>query len=249
MLGIDIPDIRLIFHFGAPSSIDQYVQETGRAGRDGGAAEAILIRHKRALHGKVSAEMKDYVNTSSCRRLSLLKVFNVNTSSLHSSPLCCDNCAVSVSCCSCQEQVICDHIVQGCYCVRWCHSICHTIMLSTIHHVPSSTQCRELLPDIQVLESDLRSLNIESKILPDNINDIYPHLLKNIIEHYMYISNVDDVKSQGAYDLSIASKILAVIEKHAPLKYSDFSGEGDSLFHLDTDVSSNNSDDSGDDFF
>jgi len=34
-MGVDCRDIRDIIHWGAPSGIEKYVQETGRAGRDG----------------------------------------------------------------------------------------------------------------------------------------------------------------------------------------------------------------------
>ena len=45
-MGVDCRDIRTIIHWGAPSDIEQYVQETGMAGRDGLQAEAILHQGK-----------------------------------------------------------------------------------------------------------------------------------------------------------------------------------------------------------
>lgn len=42
-LGIDKQDIRFVIHYAVPDSIETYVQETGRAGRDGEPARAILF--------------------------------------------------------------------------------------------------------------------------------------------------------------------------------------------------------------
>jgi len=42
-LGIDKPNIRYIVHYTAPASLEQYVQEAGRAGRDGRKANCVLL--------------------------------------------------------------------------------------------------------------------------------------------------------------------------------------------------------------
>ncbi len=51
-LGIDKSDIRFVMHFQAPASLEQYVQEAGRGGRDGRKANCILLfdAEDRAIH-------------------------------------------------------------------------------------------------------------------------------------------------------------------------------------------------------
>lgn len=44
-LGINKPNVRLIVHFDLPGTLEQYYQEAGRAGRDGGQSYATLLYH------------------------------------------------------------------------------------------------------------------------------------------------------------------------------------------------------------
>jgi ATP-dependent DNA helicase RecQ len=49
-LGIDLGALRFVHHAGMPGSLEQYVQEVGRAGRDGGPARCMLVYCSRDFH-------------------------------------------------------------------------------------------------------------------------------------------------------------------------------------------------------
>lgn len=59
-MGVDIPDIHRVILYGPAADIENYFQESGRAGRDGASSLSILYAYPGSLVGRVSAAMKQY---------------------------------------------------------------------------------------------------------------------------------------------------------------------------------------------
>lgn len=63
-MGIDCKGLHLVVHYGPPSDVDDYVQESGRVGRDGASSNAVLILFPRSTSAKTSPAMKLYAKNS-----------------------------------------------------------------------------------------------------------------------------------------------------------------------------------------
>ena len=65
-MGIDQKDVQFVLHLSFPESMEDYVQEIGRAGRDGNAALcALFFNHKDRsfhLHNIMQIEDKEYLS-------------------------------------------------------------------------------------------------------------------------------------------------------------------------------------------
>ena len=75
-MGIDKADVRRVLHWGPPRTLEAYYQEAGRAGRDGGPAECVIVWRPADFDwGDAAAPMRRYVEARTCRRGMLLTYF------------------------------------------------------------------------------------------------------------------------------------------------------------------------------
>ncbi|MGH8542123.1 MAG: RecQ family zinc-binding domain-containing protein [Gammaproteobacteria bacterium] len=65
-----------MLHWGPPPTLEAYYQEAGRAGRDGRAAECLVLwRPGDLAFGDIAPPMRRYVEARCCRRRMLLQYF------------------------------------------------------------------------------------------------------------------------------------------------------------------------------
>ena len=105
-----------IVHYSAPSSIEDYFQESGHAGRSGDQAKSVIFWKPRDApmkqdlsnprNAEVAAVRRYLDNNNDCRRCQLLRYFDPSLPSQLSARdhlLCCDVCASTVTSADCTQ--------------------------------------------------------------------------------------------------------------------------------------------------
>lgn len=68
-MGIDKSDIQSVIHYDLPRSIENYVQEIGRAGRDGTLARCHMFLNNEDFYQLRRITLSDLLDSSSCLQL------------------------------------------------------------------------------------------------------------------------------------------------------------------------------------
>jgi ATP-dependent DNA helicase RecQ len=102
-MGVDKADVRTVIHRDCAPSVEAYLQESGRAGRDGFQSKAILLwgpddaitlrRVKTETDCQRFSGLLDYArDITQCRRQALLKMLNYDSGGESPETQCCDVC-------------------------------------------------------------------------------------------------------------------------------------------------------------
>ena len=96
-MGVDCKQVHRTIHFGPAKNVEAFMQETGRAGRDGTQSTSYLLYQSFQMT-HVEKDIKSFIKSKSCRRKFLLDFFDVECSPQKPLHLRCDNCSLECTC-------------------------------------------------------------------------------------------------------------------------------------------------------
>ena len=107
-MGVDKADVRTVIHRDCAPSVEAYLQESGRAGRDGEQSKAFLLwgpddeaalarAKKQSDRDRLTALLDFAKDIKNCRRHALLKMLNYDSGGEVPEKICCDVCEKEAS--------------------------------------------------------------------------------------------------------------------------------------------------------
>ena len=101
-MGVHCYGVREVIHLGLPDDVESYVRETGRAGRDGSPALALLLLKPGGSRHTERSIVEYPINSTKCRRGVLFNNFDTYVhKDIMEKCLCCDVCAKLCLCGKC----------------------------------------------------------------------------------------------------------------------------------------------------
>ena len=206
-LGVNVQNCHLVIHVGPTKTVDQFLQESGRAGRNNAPSHSIMIMYPNCTSGSAfEDEMKViFRNREKCRREMLMSAIENPYPLPKLIPhMCCDICAQSCNClcvcsndkCLCEPRCVGENIYQT-QAEQELIQICSKENLK-INQLPMVYTITE--HDRELLHIHL--LQIQAKITEEGVGQdsvMQPHLctgfsdqlIKSIVMNVEYVSSVE----------------------------------------------------------
>lgn len=202
-MGVDCKAVRRVVHFGSPKTIEAYIQECGRAGRDGLPSTAVIL-HNGLTSVYCDSDMKKLLNSEGCIRRSLASHFGFSML---------DECEELHNCCS--------------YCCKICEcGACHPIW--SPHKDQTSESCTRKGPTrvvtgqqkkdlkkelIKFQHTRLQQVEVENLVgCPNVLLELNVFHFNQVIDNCYYLFSVKDILFYvEIWRISYAIEILKII--------------------------------------
>jgi len=204
-MGIDVPDVDFVVHFGAPRGLEEFAQESGRAGRNGRQSiSCIYYSAFDIAKDRSSPEVREFCKSTDCHREVMNKHFKLN-----------DTQSSTVSCSKCECCSVC---ASKCECGSCISHVC--LKDSFDISVSSSVDCDELavrnFSDQQLTLLYGNLIDFKDVLIEEGMNcvdDFNVDIIKIIVENLSHLMCEEDIISLGLSNHALAHDILELIEE------------------------------------
>lgn len=213
-LEVNVPDIDMIITWGAPRSVEEFMQEFGRGGRDGRSSMSVLYYHgidisKTATDNK----MRAYATSDTCRRMILQDHFTPdvrNTLPVFPKHLCCDICATTCECLNCPSFHV-SLLTDLQEDIELCAAVSKCELMSC--HILSEFQRNKLHDKLKEYRESCLVNNVPSLLNVGILSGLSDSLIDSIVNNVHYKGNIEDLMSEYIFDNNLARSVMSIIDE------------------------------------